>query len=109
MNTGQDEEPLLSTGTRGGDRTPPTAKTNHGRTNLHKGSNRRAKTDKDKLEDAKTKSIGEKNRQRHRLPETEASEVGAMKAVASQRQSRTVIGGIDQPSETRTGRKYRNR
>ncbi|WZZ74061.1 hypothetical protein YC2023_085431 [Brassica napus] len=32
-----------------------------------------------------------------------------MKAVASQRQSRTVIGGIDQPSETRTGRKYRNR
>nr|VDD38516.1 unnamed protein product [Brassica oleracea] len=44
MNTGQDEEPLLSTGTRGGDRTPPTAKTNHGRTNLHKGSNRRAKT-----------------------------------------------------------------
>ncbi|KAG2249305.1 hypothetical protein Bca52824_088933 [Brassica carinata] len=32
-----------------------------------------------------------------------------MKAVASRRQSRTVIGGTDQPSETRTGRKYRNR
>ncbi|KAG2259992.1 hypothetical protein Bca4012_096968 [Brassica carinata] len=44
MNTGQDEEPLPSTGTRGGDGTPPTAKMNHGRTNLHKGSNRRAKT-----------------------------------------------------------------
>ncbi|CAF2069685.1 unnamed protein product [Brassica napus] len=29
---------------------------------------------------------------RHRLPETEAGEVGAMKAVASRRQSRTVIG-----------------
>ncbi|KAH0886892.1 hypothetical protein HID58_062988 [Brassica napus] len=66
MNTGQDEEPLPSTGTRRGDGTPPTAKTNHGRTNLHKGSNRRAKTDEDKLEDAKTKSIGEKNRRRYR-------------------------------------------
>ncbi|KAF2568421.1 hypothetical protein F2Q70_00024324 [Brassica cretica] len=44
MNTSQDEEPLPSTGTRGGDITPPTAKTNHRRTNLHKGSNRRAKT-----------------------------------------------------------------
>ncbi|KAL0834275.1 hypothetical protein Bca101_086164 [Brassica carinata] len=31
---------------------------------------------------------------RHRLPETEAGEVGAMKAVASRRQSRTVIGGL---------------
>nr|VDD48852.1 unnamed protein product [Brassica oleracea] len=45
MNTGQDEEPLPSTGTIGGDGTPPTVKTNHGRTNLHKDSNRRAKTD----------------------------------------------------------------
>ncbi|WZZ00393.1 hypothetical protein YC2023_072721 [Brassica napus] len=96
MNTGQDEEPLPSTGTRGGDGTPSTAKTNHGRTNLHKGSNRRAKTgrstirkrtststidpsirlscmrrsgifkDKDKLEDVKTKSIGEKSRRKNR-------------------------------------------
>ncbi|KAH0901581.1 hypothetical protein HID58_041084 [Brassica napus] len=38
-------EPLPSTGTIGGDGTPPTVKTNHGRTNLHKDSNRRAKTD----------------------------------------------------------------
>ncbi|KAG5413345.1 hypothetical protein IGI04_000912 [Brassica rapa subsp. trilocularis] len=96
MNTGQDEEPFPFTGTRGGDGTPPTTKMNHGRTNLHKGSNRRAKTgrstmrkrtststidpsirlscmrrfgifkDKDKLEDAKTKSIGEKNRRKNR-------------------------------------------
>ncbi|WZZ83692.1 hypothetical protein YC2023_104264 [Brassica napus] len=44
MNTGQDEKPLLSTGTRGSGGTPPTAETNHGRTNLHKGSNRRTKT-----------------------------------------------------------------
>ncbi|KAF3561996.1 hypothetical protein Bca4012_044531 [Brassica carinata] len=44
MNTGQDEEPLPSTGTRGGDGTPPTTKMNQGRTNLHRGSNRRAKT-----------------------------------------------------------------
>ncbi|CAG7877008.1 unnamed protein product [Brassica rapa] len=96
MNTGQDEEPLPSTGTRGGDGTPPTAKTNHGKTNLHKGSNRRAKTgrstirkrtltstidpsirlscmrrsgifkDKDKLEDVKTKSLGEKSRRKNR-------------------------------------------
>ena len=44
MNTGQDEEPLPSTGTRGGDGTPPTAKTNHIITNLHRGSNRKAKT-----------------------------------------------------------------
>ncbi|CDY19563.1 BnaC09g13400D [Brassica napus] len=46
MNTGQDEEPLPSRNHfLPGDGTPPTAKTNHGRTNLHKGSNRRAKTD----------------------------------------------------------------
>ncbi|WZZ86374.1 hypothetical protein YC2023_114953 [Brassica napus] len=32
-----------------------------------------------------------------------------MKVVASRRQSRTAIGGTDQPSKTRTGRKYRNR
>ncbi|KAH0866473.1 hypothetical protein HID58_083684 [Brassica napus] len=79
MNTGQDEEPLPSTGTRGSGGTPPMAETNHGRTNLYKGSNRRAKTE------------------RHRLPETKTGEVGAMKAVASRRQSCTVIGGTDQP------------
>nr|VDD29543.1 unnamed protein product [Brassica oleracea] len=45
MNTGQDEEPLPSRNHfLPGDGTPPTAKTNHRRTNLHKGSNRRAKT-----------------------------------------------------------------
>ncbi|KAF3533133.1 hypothetical protein DY000_02037362 [Brassica cretica] len=87
MNTGQDEEPLPSTGTIGGDRTPPTVKTNHGRTNLRKGSNRRAKTDKDKLEDAKTKSIGKRI-------VGDVGEVGAMKVVASRRQSGTVIGGL---------------
>ncbi|KAF2611254.1 hypothetical protein F2Q70_00013405 [Brassica cretica] len=43
MNMGQDEEPLPSTGTRGGDGTPPTAKTNHGRTNLPRGSNQKSK------------------------------------------------------------------
>ncbi|KAF3590754.1 hypothetical protein DY000_02027164 [Brassica cretica] len=47
--------------------------------------------------------------ERHRLPETEAGEIGAMKAIASQRQSQMVIGRIDQPPETRTGRKNRNR
>nr|VDD01134.1 unnamed protein product [Brassica oleracea] len=44
MNTGQDEEPLPSTGTRGGDRNSADGEDEPRRTNLHKGSNRRAKT-----------------------------------------------------------------
>ncbi|KAF2585826.1 hypothetical protein F2Q70_00034573 [Brassica cretica] len=100
MNTGQDEEPLPSTGTIGGDGTPPTVKTNHGRTNLHK--------DPASLKIKISLKMQKPNQLEKRIV-GEAGEVGAMKAVASRRQSRTVIGGTDQPSETRTGRKYRNR
>ncbi|KAF3595876.1 hypothetical protein DY000_02025325 [Brassica cretica] len=93
MNTDQDEEPISSTRTRGGDGTPPTAKTNQSSQGLEPKSqnwwiyesekeHRRLQSilqfrlscmkrsgifeDKDKFEDAKTKSIGEKNRRRYR-------------------------------------------
>ncbi|KAF2585827.1 hypothetical protein F2Q70_00034574 [Brassica cretica] len=100
MNTGQDEEPLPSTGTIGGDRTPPTVKTNHGRTNLRK--------DPASLKIKISLKMQKPNQLEKRIV-GDVGEVGAMKVVASRRQSGTVIGGTDQPSETRTGRKYRNR
>ncbi|CAF2115987.1 unnamed protein product [Brassica napus] len=100
MNTGQDEEPLPSTGTRGSGGTPPMAETNHGRTNLYKGSNRRAKTG------------GSTNRKKN-IEELNWRKEQSERQSVNEELNRRWIGAGENDSkkdiETRTGRKYRNR